>query len=193
MSKENIRNAVRHYLLEGKGDKHDYGCVMLYFDIDKKVWKEFQDMISEEDIFKKEGDLSYGREDTPHVTILYGLHADIPDSTVKELIDEMEGPELKLRKISIFENDEFDVVKFDIIGESKKKLGKMNKMLAELPHTTDYPDYHPHSTIAYVKKGKGKKYIKTLTGDDVISVEPHEIMYSKADGSDIKYKLKLKT
>jgi len=190
MSKEEIRSKVRKQLLEKKGDTHSYGCVMLYFDIKKKAWGEFQDMIADEDIYTEESDQSYGREDEPHVTILYGLHADIPDSTIESLIDEMEGPELNLKKISIFENDKFDVVKFDIVGESEKKLAKMNAKFAELPHTTDYPDYHRHSTITYVKAGTGKKYIQTLSGDDMITVIPTEIRYSKADGTKNKYKLK---
>jgi len=190
MSKKNIKSALRHYLLEGKGDNYDYGCVMLYFDIKKTVWTKFQDMIDKDDIYTEDGDQSYGLEYEPHVTILYGLHADINDSTIKELIDGMNRVELKLREISIFENEKFDVVKFDIIGESKKKLSAMNGEFAKLPHTTNYPDYHPHSTIAYVKPGTGKKYIKTLTGDDIITVNPTQVAYSKADGSKIKYKLK---
>jgi len=190
MSKQYIKKEVRKLLLEKKGDTHDYGCVMLYFNIKKEAWDKFQDMIADEDIYTEEGDQSYGREDEPHVTILYGLHADIPDLTIEELIDEMEGPKLNLKKISIFENDKFDVVKFDIIGDSKSKLAKMNGAFAKLPHTTSYPDYHPHSTIAYVKSGKGKKYVKTLTGDDIITVSPTEVSYSKADGTKNKYKLK---
>jgi 2'-5' RNA ligase len=35
----------------------------------------------------------------------------------------------------------------------------INEKLSILPHTTDFPDYNPHITIAYVKKGKGKKYV----------------------------------
>jgi len=190
MSKQSIRNAVRRYLLEGNGDKHDFGCVMLYFNIDKKVWTKFQEVIDKGDIYTEDGDQGYGLEDKPHVTVLYGLHATNPDSTIKELIDEMEGPKLNLRKISIFENDKFDVLKFDIIGDSKKKLEKMNAKFAKLPHTTDYPDYHPHATICYLKPGTGKKYIKTLTGDDIITVEPKQVVYSKPDGSEIKYNLK---
>ena len=191
MSKKDIKNALRQSLLEGKGDTYSYGCVMLYFDIKKETWDKFQDMIADEDVYTENGDVGYGHENEPHVTILYGLHADIPDSTIEELIDEMEGPELNLKKISIFENnDDYDVVKFDIIGDSEKKLAKMNSKFAKLPHTTDYPDYHPHSTITYVKAGTGKKYIKTLTGDDVITVTPTEVRYSKADGTKKKYKLK---
>lgn len=185
-----LREDVRRGLLEVSGDSHDYGCVMLYMKIKDKDWKSFQDMIDDEDIYTEKGDQSYGREDEPHVTILYGLHATITDSTIEELINEIKPPVLNLNKIGIFENEKFDVVKFDIIGESKERLSKMNAKFAKLPHTTDYPDYHPHATIAYVKPGTGKKYVKTFSGEEIISITPTDVVYSKADGTKNKYKLK---
>lgn len=189
--KKAIRENLRKRLLEKKGDTHDYGCTMLHFNVPKKAWDEFQSMIDDEDIYEVEGDRGYGREDEPHVTLLYGLHTNIPDKTIEDISKEIEIVELKLKKISIFDtHDKFDVVKFDIIGDSKKALSKMNKEYVKLPHTTDYPDYHPHTTIAYVKSGTGKKYAKTLSDDEAIIVKPTAVTYSKADGSKIKYKLK---
>ncbi len=187
--KENLREKL---LLEKKGDSHSYGCVMLYFKISKGNWKEFQSMIDDKDVYTEEGDLGYGREDEPHVTILYGLHDDILDSTIEEIIDEIKPTKLVLKKISIFENDDddYDVVKFDITGVSEGRLAKMNAKFAELPHTNDYPDYHPHATIAYVKAGTGKKYVQTLSSEDTIVVECDDVVYGKADGSENKYKLK---
>ncbi len=61
----------------------------------------------------------------------------------------------------------------------------MARMFTKLPHTTDYPDYHPHTTIAYVKPGEGKKYVGKI--DKPIMVKPNKIVYSKADGSKINY------
>jgi len=189
--KQRIKETLRaKLLLEKKGDSHSYGCVMLYFKISKGNWKEFQSMIDDEDVYTEDGDQGYGREDEPHVTILYGLHDDIPDSTIEDLIDEIKPTKLVLKEISIFENEKFDVVKFDITGVSEGRLSKMNAKFVELPHTTDFPDYHPHATIAYVKAGTGKKYVQTLSGKDAIVVECNDVVYSKADGSKNKYKLK---
>jgi|TARA_R110000851_G_scaffold47424_1_gene115052 2'-5' RNA ligase len=185
--KEELR---RKLLLEKKGDSHSYGCVMLFFDIGKGNWKKIQSMIDDDDIYTEEGDESYGRENEPHVTILYGLHDDIPDATIEELVNEITPTKLVLKKISIFENDKFDVVKFDITGVSKGRLEKMNAKFAELPHTTDYPDYHPHATIVYVKAGMGKKYVQTLSTEDAITVDCNDVVYSKADDTKNKYKLK---
>jgi len=190
MNKNNIRNEFRKLLLEGDGDSYDYGCVMLYFNIDKSSWGKIQDLIEDEDVYTEDGDQGYGREDEPHVTILYGLHASIPDSDIEELIEDIKPTKLTLKKISIFENDKFDVVKFDVIGVSEGRLSDMNKKFAELPHTTDYPDYHPHATIAYVKPGTGEKYVQMLSGKDSLVVSSDTVTYSKADGGKEKYKLK---
>lgn len=187
--KEKIKEELRLRLLEKSGDKHDYGCVMIYFDITKTNWDKLQSMIDEEDVYTEEGDKSFGREDEPHVTILYGLHATNTDEDIEEIVDTLKAPELILKEISIFEKEKFDVLKFDIVGDSAEKLSKMNAKFAKLPHTTSYPDYHPHSTIAYIKKGKGKKYCQTLKKDEIIIVNPTNFVYSKADGTKNKYKI----
>jgi hypothetical protein len=58
--------------------------------------------------------------------------------------------------------DKYDVLKFDVRYPTKSGafLHKINSKLQELPHTNGFPDYHPHSTIAYLKSGSGKKYIE---------------------------------
>jgi len=187
MSKNNIKNEFRKLLLEGDDDTYDYGCVMLKLDFSKRVWKMVQDLIDDEDVYTKEGDVSYGREDSPHATILYGLHADVEDSDIEDIINGIEPFDANLLNINIFENDDFDVVKFNILGKTRKYLSELNKKFAKLPHTTSYPDYKPHVTIAYVKAGTGKKYVQSL--DEVISTSPTKVRYSKADDSVITYKI----
>ena len=178
-----LSDTFKELIKESSG--HDYGCVMIYLPIEEVVWKNIR-QIKEEDVYEPEGDRSYGIQpyNEAHVTILYGLHSDIPDETIEELVKKMTAPEVTLKNITLFQNENFDVVKFDVEGE---ELHKMNKMFTELPHTTDYPDYHPHCTIAYVKPGCGKSYESSL--DEPITIKPHKIVYSKADGSKKEYKL----
>ena len=73
---------------------------------------------------------------------------------------------------NIFTNDDYDVVKIDVSGS---ELHQLNKKLQVLPHTNNYPKYQPHVTIAYVKKGQGKKYVgiaefkdKEIHGDHIV-------------------------
>lgn len=60
----------------------------------------------------------------------------------------------------------------------------MNNDLAKLPHHSTFPDYNPHVTLSYVKKGKGKKYIKEL--EDSIDVISQKIVYSMPTGTSEK-------
>lgn len=168
------------YLIENNREEYDYSCAMLYFDIDLN---EIQTQIEDEDLHE------YGLEDDPHVTLLYGLHDnEIKYYDVIDLILESDMEEITLNNISLFENEDFDVVKFDI--EDCEYLYDINKKICEeFPYTTDYPDYHPHSTIAYVKKGMGSKYVDLFKGEEV-KVKPNMIVYSRANGDKVKYEFK---
>jgi len=190
MNKKEIKNSLRKILLkEGDDDSYDYGCVMLYLDVPKKDWDKIQKTIKEEDIYKESGDISYGREESPYITILYGLHNTIPDTTISEIISTIKQQTITLKKIGKFNNTKYDVIKFDIIGEDKKTLTKLNNKFIKLPYTNDFPDYNPHATIAYIKPKKGKKYTKTLSNDDSLVVNCKKIVYSKANGDKKTYRL----
>jgi 2'-5' RNA ligase len=166
---------------ESKDQTYNYGCSMVYFDFPKM--NEIHSMIEDEDIYTEDGN-SHGLETEPHATLLYGLHSDeIEDNDVLHASTKLGIPsELKLHNASCFNNDKYDVLKFDVDDDH---LHKINGELTKLPHTTDYPDYHPHSTIAYLKKGSGEKYTNKLK-DAWYTVNPSKIVYSKPDGSKIE-------
>ena len=48
--------------------------------------------------------------------------------------------------------------------------------MKELPNTSKFPEYHPHITIAYVKSGKGKNYVKSFENDRILSGD--ELVYT---------------
>jgi 2'-5' RNA ligase len=164
------------FITEKKGDTYEYGCAMLYFDFPKI--NEIHALITEEDLYVEDEDRTYGLEDEPHVTLLYGLHNDVSVDRVKELVGKFQFNSITLHNASLFEN-EYDVLKFDVKGG--EVLHDCNKALCELPHTTSFPDYHPHSTIAYIKKGMGVKYVKLLDGS-TFEVIPTHVVYSHANG-----------
>lgn len=186
----NIRNLVRKALIteaDKKKQNYDYGCLMVYLNVNEESWKELQDMIDEDDLYTEEEDASYGREDEPHVTILYGLHDDIKDEDIEEDINEIKEPKIAFKSISSFDNPKYDVLKFDV---DSKDLTKLNKKFKEYPFTSNFPDYHPHCTIAYLKPGKAAKYIKEGKNFVDMDMEPSKIVYSKADGSKKDYQMK---
>lgn len=184
----NLNKIVRNALITEteKKRKYDYGCVMLGLKLNKEDWQEIQDYIDEEDIFigeSKNG--GAGREMDPHITLLFGVHEDVPDEDVESIIEKIKVPELEFKSISIFSNDEFDVLKYDIESED---LQEINKMLKELPHTSSFPTYHAHCTIAYLKKGKGEEYVKKMKDVEPFFPDVNEILYSKPVGPKKHYK-----
>jgi len=145
--------------------KRDYSSVMV--DIPKG---DIRDYILDFGKAIPDKDLSEdGREDLLHVTVLYGLHTNIV-SDIKGIINGVGDIEIELGESDIFPADEvhdFDVVKFNV---KSKGLGILNSRLKDLDFTNKYEYYKPHITVAYVKSGKGSKYVgdKSLVGEKLL-------------------------
>lgn len=169
---------------EKKEQKYKYGCAML--ELDFPQMESLHEQIDSEDVYVEEGDSSYGLEKNPHVTLLYGLHEDVEGDVVKKICMGHQYESIVLENVSCFENEKFEVLKFDVSGES---LHECNKKLSQLPHTTDYPDYHPHVTIGYLKPGTGKKYVDKMK-DQIHEVVPRTVVYSLASGEKLKWNLR---
>lgn len=184
MKLNEIRNNLRKLLLEKKNGSYKYGCVMAQLKINKKEWDSIQELIKDDELYT--GGKNMGREDDPHITLLYGLHDTIEDKEIKEVVEGFESFDVELKKVDIFENDEFDVVKFSI---TNKDLNKYNKELKEFPYTSDFPDYKAHATIAYVKKGLGKEIMGRYKDFEAISFTCDTIKYSKADKTKKYFKI----
>jgi len=182
-----ITNVYDSLITEGESKKTKYGCVMLYMKPTNEL-KSLQDKISDEDVYSKivDGKEDYGRtpDDEFHVTVLYGSESSVTDIDVKKVIYSENTPKITVKNITLFENDKFDVVKIDV---ESKELDKLNEAMKQYPYTTDYPDYHPHCTIAYVKPGAGKQYVRELNDLELI---PSHYIYSKVDGTKTRFELK---
>jgi 2'-5' RNA ligase len=173
------------------GVKYEFGCIMLKVPLNEQ-WNSVLESIDEADVYEDEDQPGrFGIETDPHVTVLYGTHDNEIDlEDIKKTILDREGIELKMIDISIFENDDYDVLKFGVESED---LMEFNSELTEkYPYTNDY-DYHPHATIAYLKPGTGKKYTKVFEEDEQIEMEDlTEITYSRViDGEKEKIKMNL--
>lgn len=172
------------FIAEKSGDSYSSGCVMLYFDFPQM--EEIHENIDKKDLYEEEGDRTFGLEDEPHCTLLYGLEHDVTVEQVKEIIDQHTFGTCTVHNASLFEND-YDVLKFDVEGDS---LHACNKSLCQLPYNNQYPDYHPHMTIAYLKKGAGKKYAEGMKTQEYELVPTH-VVFSQPDGTKNKIKIKI--
>ena len=173
-------------LKEVSTQTYNYGCVMLYFDFPEI--NKIHTAIEPKDVYTEDEDKSFGLEDEPHTTLLYGLHEDVTDENVKEILDGHSYGECTIYNASLFENEKYDVLKFDVSGNGLKET---NKELQKYPFTSDYPEYHPHLTIGYLHPGKGKKYTKLLQNREYKLI-PKYAVYSKPDGSKTKMTIKKK-
>jgi len=165
--------------------KHSYGCVMLFFDFPEV--KQIQKVITNQELYIEEDDDSYGLETEPHVTLLYGLHENVPTESVKNILKNKIFGECIIRNLSRFKQDEYDVLKFEVQGDI---LHQVNKELKELPHTSNFPDYKPHLTVAYLKKGNVDRLIEKFK-DREYKLYPKFAVYSKPDGEQIKIQIKI--
>lgn len=171
--------------LESKKNKtYDRGCAMLYFDFPD--FNKLSDQIEESDIYTEEG---YGIETEPHVTLLYGFDPGVKESEIKKIINEIDFSSVKIHNISLFENEDYDVLKFTATSST---LSVANEKLRDLPHKNDYPDYKPHLTVAYLKSGKGKKYVEKFSSMEW-NLKPKNVIYSKPGGEKIKMKISTKS
>jgi 2'-5' RNA ligase len=172
-------------LKEEKKQTYDFGCAMLYFNLPQI--NKIHNAIDPKDIYTQEGDRSFGLEDKPHCTLLYGLHSEVTTEDIKKVLDKYTFSTVKAHNASLFQNPDYDVLKFDVNGDN---LHKVNKELQQYPFTTNFPDYHPHLTIAYLKPGTGGRYVKMLKGMEY-SLKPQYAVYSKPNGGEDKINIKI--
>jgi hypothetical protein len=166
--------SFQNWLNERAAQKLEYGCLMLRANVPN--WKEKISIVKEEDLYK-EGD-DYGYEKEPYVTVVYGLHDDeINKDQFLTEVERLYPIKVTIDEIGVFDNDEYDVVKYNVpLVEDLKDYRKYFVMF--YPNTQTYDDYHPHMTIAYVKKGEGNKYAQKVESFDVIF---NEAIYSFKD------------
>jgi len=136
-----------------KDVSHEYSwCYVELPEYIKKKMLSFGKEIEKDDLFIEEAD--DGLELTPHITLKYALTTDkVKD--VKNILRKEKGGKIKVCKSGIFESENYDVVKMDVESED---LQRLHSKINNLPHHDKYPEYKPHATLAYVKKGCGKKY-----------------------------------
>lgn len=174
-----IKNYIQ-FIKESSG--YEYGCVMV--EVPVSNWDEITSYIDPEDVYTG-GDDSHGIQENPHVTILYGLHKGVTEDEVKSVFEGFtESINIEVDGIGIFENKDYDVVKFNVNPDGA--LQKLHDKLSEFPNSNEYPDYKPHITIAYVNKGTGKKYVKPDYKYTVKNVD--NITYSLASGEKVHFK-----
>jgi len=122
-----------------------------------------------------------GKEQHPHITVLYGLVNDKDYFSIRAACQKHGPIELEIGNIKAFRNpdSDCDVLVHEIHSEA---LHRLNATLSQFENKNSFPDYIPHMTLAYVKKGALAEYEgkpTSLTGEKYMA---NKIVFSHVDG-----------
>jgi 2'-5' RNA ligase len=110
----------------------------------------------------EEDDLHEPLEINPHCTILPKALGSISTSKIEALLKDknLDFNDHFMTNVSYFDNEKYDVLKFDLSGKS---LFELNKILRNnFEHSNDFNTFNPHLTMCYLKKGKVQKYLEVF-------------------------------
>lgn len=129
-----------------KGKEYEFSSVHVNIDDDfvDNFLSVNKRIIAEKNLF---GD---GFEDEPHVTIFYGLHSFDPAKKIIDIFEAYPRFELTLGKLSLFKEENYDVIKIDIESDDLVSLRKLIMNSGEY-FSMIHPEYIPHMTVAFVK------------------------------------------
>ena len=136
-------------LSEKKNIEYQYSSLLCFLpqQLSHKILKWSRENIPDKSLYVK--DNSMGRENDIHITVKYGFISNSPNRVINILKD-YEPFDITLGSVTLFEKEDFDVVKIDVFSPI---LNQINKAVSKLPNTDTYLIYKPHVTIAYVKHG----------------------------------------
>lgn len=160
------------------GESYSYAStqVDLPDDLSKKIQAWGKVTIPKEEL------TGVGLEDEIHSTILYGLKNDDP-TEIKNLLRFVRPFDIRLGLITHFDTPEYDVLKIAVDSPALENMHYLFE--SKLDNDNSFPTFHPHVTIAYLKKGMAKKYI----GSDIFRGETFRadhIVFSTKDNKKSK-------
>jgi len=137
--------------------KYDHGTVQTS-DVSETVVdaiKNIQENIDKDKLYDGEdepGWVENGIQKLFHITVLFGVNDNIEDE-VKKVFDKYKPVQIETNGIKYFSSDpNYDVA---IVRCKSEELTKIHEELKDtLENKETYPNYKPHITIAYLKKGE---------------------------------------
>ncbi len=133
--------------------KNEYGCLMAMVNptYGPHIIRMNKTAIPSGILYIDPEDPTYGYDEEPHVTIKYGFSPDLTRMDLANVLRNVRPFKIKLTGIGQFQNEKYDVVKFNV--DRSDDLTRLREMCDGYKNEDKYPDYKPHMTLAYVKKG----------------------------------------
>lgn len=170
----------------------EYAFLMIDYEMPSFI-KDLQNKIPNNELYfgtdEEKKDNQYGFKKESHVTLAPCLDSDVDINKLKELLLPLKEYKCILNNISIFENDNYDVLKADVKCPNMHKT--YNKIKENFELHSAYKEYHPHMTIAYMQKGMADKYKKKML-DKIEELTPtsFDFSYTNDKGIDVNEKFK---
>jgi len=165
----------------------DWAFLMVKYAMPEFI-KQIQGELSDEDLYVDESDPinGYGLEKESHVTLFPCLDNKTAINELILYLPKVETLPVKLVNISMFENDDYNVLKADVDPESMLK-GLNEELLKHFKCGSEFKEYHPHMTIAYCKKDSdhARSFCKDL--EEPIEVAPEVYDFSFVKDKDYKH------
>ena len=174
---------LSNMLTENRDKTASKGCLMAMVPKESSdaILKFSKQLINDNDLYMENGE--YGRENECHITIPYGFLKDLNELEIRQLIQGQKPFMAELIGLDkLVSAPQYDVAMFKV---SSPVLKKLNEMSGIYLNESDYPDYNPHLTLAYVQKGKFPHTKKELK----LKVPIREICYSPIQGGKSYFKL----
>lgn len=170
--------------MKHKKSSREFGFLMVGYEKPEMI-QELQNTIPYEELYVEDGNDDFGIEDETHVTLAPCLDNDIDVDELKKLLMPLDKYGIILSNISKFENDKYDVLKCDV---GSFNLHKTNaEVLEKFESHSEFKEYHPHLTIAYMKKGMADKYLEdSIMPMNVLKPQKFIWSYVDGDGNDAK-------
>lgn len=149
----------------------DLECVMLdvpTMDIQKAIG---EDLWNEDHLFYGDTpELKYAQgavaEDGAHLTLLFGIHPS--DTYERDILLTLTGwdmPDLLINEVKYFpsrvEGQNYICIYAEVVPSAALLAGR--KSLEVLPFTSDFSEYKPHITLAYVKTDSGADTLEWIS------------------------------
>ena len=160
--------------MKHKKTSREYAFLMVEYETPKFI-KDLQNSIKKEELYFEENSNDYGLEKESHVTLVHCLDNDVSLNELKKYLKNISDYDIILTDISKFECEKFDVLKCAVKSKALKDTNK--EILKHFDSHSEFKDYTPHLTIAYMQHGMVDKYTKNIL-DKLVYLKPKNFNFS---------------
>lgn len=152
-----------------------YAFLMVEYGV-PDIIREIQESIDESELYgDPERPDDFGLELMPHVTLAACLDNDTDTGRLFGMLRPLHDYRAMLTNVSIFDNELYDVLKCDVASDILHASN--SEILSVYPSHSEFKEYHPHMTVAYLNKGASKRHlIDMLT--PLVLIDPVSFVYS---------------